>query len=77
MMPADVKAGTSVFKKSEVWASVGKQFDTPSGIPQIQFQSLLSATPKLLTNVNVATGKKVLAALGAKQAAYVKSLLGH
>ena len=52
MMPADITAGTSTFKKSEVWASVAKQLDAPSG-------------------------KKVVAALGAKQAAYLKNLLGH
>ena len=52
MMPADVTAGTSTFKKSEVWAGVAKQLDTPSG-------------------------KKIVAALGTKQAAYVKNLLGH
>ena len=52
MMPADITAGTSTFKKSEVWASVAKQLDAPSG-------------------------KKVVAALGAKQAAYLKDLLGQ
>jgi hypothetical protein len=51
MMPADIKAGTTTFKKSEVWAGVAKGFAAPAG-------------------------KKVLGALGAKQAAYVKTLLG-
>ena len=52
MMPADIKAGTSTFKKTEIWSSVAAEFDAPSG-------------------------KKVLGALGPKQAAYLKELLGH
>lgn len=51
-MPSDILAGTTSFKKSEVWAGVAKQFDTP-------------------------VGKKILGALGAKQAAYMKTLLGN